>query len=200
MQNPYVTLGVRPTATAEDIKAAYRKRARRYHPDQSGGDAKAAAKMAELNAAYDRLTGGQDAAVTHRAPTCPTTYLRMLNENERAKLGKAAKAAASRSAIERLKAKLGRPVAKTNAVPVTLSCLRLDDVGLHLTFEGGPLSENILLVMPNLAYDGDGSLRVIDDAPRVIDATAREGHSLRPVEPTTFVSGFDGPVRLHFDI
>lgn len=60
MPNPYVTLGVRPTATAEDIKAAYRKRARRFHPDQSSGDANAAAKMAELNAAYDRLTRNQD--------------------------------------------------------------------------------------------------------------------------------------------
>lgn len=123
----------------------------------------------------------------------------MLNENERAKLAKAARAAASRSAMDRLKAKLGRPTAKATAVPVTLSSLRIDDGGLHLTFEGGTLSENLLLVMPSFAYDGDGSLRLIDDTPRMIDATGGAGHVLRALDATTFVEGYDGPVRLQFD-
>jgi len=45
----YATLGVRPDATAEEIRDAYRALARRYHPDRAPG---AAATMAAINEAY----------------------------------------------------------------------------------------------------------------------------------------------------
>jgi len=49
--DPYVVLGVAPSATREAIRAAYRSLARRHHPDL-GGDA---ARMAALNEAWDTL-------------------------------------------------------------------------------------------------------------------------------------------------
>ena len=45
----YATLGVRPDATAGEIRDAYRALARRYHPDREPG---AAARMASINEAY----------------------------------------------------------------------------------------------------------------------------------------------------
>lgn len=60
MRDPYAVLGIPPTATEEEIKAAYRKLARRYHPDHFAGDKEAARKaeekMKEINEAYDLLT------------------------------------------------------------------------------------------------------------------------------------------------
>ena len=55
MSDPWQVLGVSRTATDEEIKAAYRKLAHKYHPDLNPGDAEAARKMQEINAAYDQI-------------------------------------------------------------------------------------------------------------------------------------------------
>src|SRR3970040_1699848 len=47
----YKTLGVDKKATAQEIKAAYRKLARKHHPDFNPGDKKAEARFKELNEA-----------------------------------------------------------------------------------------------------------------------------------------------------
>ena len=51
----YKTLGVDRKATAEQIKSAFRKQARKYHPDTNKGDAEAERKFKELSEAYDVL-------------------------------------------------------------------------------------------------------------------------------------------------
>ncbi len=51
----YVTLGVSKTATPEEIKRAYRKLARKYHPDLNPGDQDAEAKFKDLNEANEVL-------------------------------------------------------------------------------------------------------------------------------------------------
>jgi len=51
----YQTLGVAQTASADEIKTAYRKLARKYHPDVSK-EANASARMAEVNEAYAVLS------------------------------------------------------------------------------------------------------------------------------------------------
>jgi len=53
--SPYEVLGVPTTATDDQIKAAYRKLAKKYHPDLNGGSAAAETKMKEINEAYDLL-------------------------------------------------------------------------------------------------------------------------------------------------
>lgn len=52
----YAVLGVPKTATAEEIKKAYRKLARQYHPDSNQGDTVKEAKFKEVSEAYDILS------------------------------------------------------------------------------------------------------------------------------------------------
>jgi len=51
----YATLGVSKTATEKELKAAYRKLARKHHPDVNPGDPSAESKFKELNEAYEVL-------------------------------------------------------------------------------------------------------------------------------------------------
>ena len=52
----YKILGVSKTATDKEIKAAFRKLARKHHPDVNKGDAKAEAKFKEINEANEVLS------------------------------------------------------------------------------------------------------------------------------------------------
>lgn len=49
----YETLGVARDASGEDLKKAYRKLVRQYHPDRNPGDRTAEEKIREINAAYE---------------------------------------------------------------------------------------------------------------------------------------------------
>ena len=55
MSNPYTVLGVSPNATDDEIKEAYRKLAKKYHPDINPDKELAEAKMKEINYAYDTI-------------------------------------------------------------------------------------------------------------------------------------------------
>jgi len=56
MRDPYTVLGVSRSASEKDIKSAYRKLAKKYHPDQNPDDPTAHAKFAEATHAYDLLS------------------------------------------------------------------------------------------------------------------------------------------------
>jgi molecular chaperone DnaJ len=56
MATLYDTLGVAKNASQDEIKKAYRKLARQYHPDKNPGDAAAETKFKEVQAAYDVLS------------------------------------------------------------------------------------------------------------------------------------------------
>ncbi len=58
----YESLEVAKSATADELKKAYRKLAMKYHPDRNQGDTKAEAKFKELSEAYDVLRDEQKRA------------------------------------------------------------------------------------------------------------------------------------------
>jgi DnaJ-class molecular chaperone len=59
MRDPYEVLGVTRSASAAEIKGAFRKLAKKLHPDANKNDPKSASRFAELNAAYE-IVGDKD--------------------------------------------------------------------------------------------------------------------------------------------
>ncbi len=55
MDDLYELLDVRPDATDDEIKKAYRQKAREHHPDATGGDPESEAKFKEVSFAYEVL-------------------------------------------------------------------------------------------------------------------------------------------------
>lgn len=56
MPTPYEILGVTPAASADDIKKAYRKLAKKLHPDLNPGNKKVEQQFKEVSVAYDLLS------------------------------------------------------------------------------------------------------------------------------------------------
>lgn len=62
ISDPYKVLGVSPGASDDEIKQAYRRLAKKYHPDMNpGNEEEAAKKMNEINAAYDQIKNPEKA-------------------------------------------------------------------------------------------------------------------------------------------
>ncbi|MCC7017636.1 MAG: J domain-containing protein [Rhodospirillales bacterium] len=59
MKDPYAVLGLRRGASAEEIKASYRRLARELHPDRRPGDARAEEKFKHVSAAYALLSDSE---------------------------------------------------------------------------------------------------------------------------------------------
>lgn len=64
IEDPYKILGINRDASDEEIKQAYRKLAKQYHPDRNPGDPVAAKKMQEVNAAYEQIKNPEKARNT----------------------------------------------------------------------------------------------------------------------------------------
>ena len=61
IDDPYKVLGISPDASDEEIKKAYRRLAKQYHPDLNPGDPVAAKKMQQVNAAYEQIKNPEKA-------------------------------------------------------------------------------------------------------------------------------------------
>ena len=66
-RDPYSVLGVSPGSSEDEIKSAYRRLAKQYHPDLHPNDPDAAARMNEINAAYEQIKNGQAGSYTYSA-------------------------------------------------------------------------------------------------------------------------------------
>ena len=62
MKNPYESLGVSKNASADEIKSAYRRLAKKYHPDANPNNKEAEEKFKEINGAYEILSDPQKKA------------------------------------------------------------------------------------------------------------------------------------------
>lgn len=65
MSNPYTVLGVSSNATDDEIKEAYRKLAKKYHPDINPDKELAETKMKEINYAYDTIKKMRESGSTY---------------------------------------------------------------------------------------------------------------------------------------
>ena len=64
-EDPYQVLGVSRDASDEEIKKAYRRLAKKYHPDLNPGDEEAARQMQRINAAYEKITNPERSGQTY---------------------------------------------------------------------------------------------------------------------------------------
>ena len=56
--NPYKVLGVPDGASLDECTKAYKKLAKKYHPDLNPNDKNAEEKMSQINSAYDQIKNG----------------------------------------------------------------------------------------------------------------------------------------------
>lgn len=73
-KNPYTVLGVSETSTDEEIRAAYRRLAKKYHPDLNPNDSYAASKMNDINVAYDQIKTADKRAAYRNAEASQSYY------------------------------------------------------------------------------------------------------------------------------
>lgn len=71
MSDPYKILGVKPDASQDEIKKAYRTLAKKLHPDLNPGDTKVEQKFKEVTAAYDLLSDAKKRAQYDRGGIGP---------------------------------------------------------------------------------------------------------------------------------
>jgi molecular chaperone DnaJ len=58
-RDPWAILGVTPSASAKEIKSAYRQLCRQHHPDRNQGDKQASLRLQEVIRAYEAISSGQ---------------------------------------------------------------------------------------------------------------------------------------------
>jgi len=82
--DPLATLGLGASASPEEVALAYRRLAKRWHPDRAGEGQEAALRMAEINAAYAVL---RDGVAGERARPAPPPTAAPIPERSRPRLG-----------------------------------------------------------------------------------------------------------------
>lgn len=73
-KNPYTVLGVPETATDDEIRNAYRRLAKKYHPDLNPNDPTATQRMNDVNVAYDQIKTAEKRAAYRTEQTQQSYY------------------------------------------------------------------------------------------------------------------------------
>lgn len=68
MKDPYQILGVSPSASDAEVTEAYRKLAKKYHPDLNPGDKVAEKRMQEINSAYEQIKNKKHGGASYQQP------------------------------------------------------------------------------------------------------------------------------------
>ena len=111
MRDPYEVLGVSKTASAAEIKSAFRRQAKKLHPDANKHDPKAATRFAELNAAYEIVGDDWDIEALPMAP--PVKILAVADAFETLQMATPVRPAFTRwSALEEVEKGAGRTFAR----------------------------------------------------------------------------------------
>lgn len=106
IKSPYAVLGVPPTATAEQVRAAYRRLVQLHHPDHNAGSPESARRFEEVQEAYAQvLRERKDSPPPHRPATDPELDDRLgdLERQVKAAQERARRAAAREAAATRKK-------------------------------------------------------------------------------------------------
>jgi curved DNA-binding protein CbpA len=106
-RDPYRTLGVEPTASAEELHDAYRRLVKLHHPDRNGGSAEATRRFQEIQSAYEeigRLRAARPAATQPRPPADESVAARIANLEREVREAAAARAEAERARAAAAKA------------------------------------------------------------------------------------------------
>ena len=106
-RDPYRTLGVEPTASAEELHDAYRRLVKLHHPDRNGGSAEATRRFQEIQSAYEeigRLRAARPAGTQPRPPADESVAARIANLERVVREAAAARAEAERARAAAAKA------------------------------------------------------------------------------------------------
>lgn len=82
MRDPFQILGVAPTASPAEIKAAYRKLARELHPDRTGNDPRKTERMKDVIWAYEVLSDPEKRAAAEAGTFTPADVADMTRFTE----------------------------------------------------------------------------------------------------------------------
>lgn len=116
MRDPYSVLGVQRNADADEIKAAWRSKAKSVHPDHNQSDPGASSRFAEVGRAYEVLKDPERRKRYDRAVDAHQTILQQRQAaREAAERAKAAKANAEKVMEELARANAQRAQAQANA-------------------------------------------------------------------------------------
>jgi hypothetical protein len=86
--DPYTVLGLHPSASRSEITRAYRKLAKKHHPDLNPGDESAEERFKTITEAHDQLTGKSSPPAELRPPAGgDMTYVQELEARYRATHG-----------------------------------------------------------------------------------------------------------------